>query len=126
MKVIQGLVVAFLLTCSNGWAQDANPYSGTWQAHLVNNKGEHRKGTVVLGETDGRWDFEHVVYKNPCVGMPAPIVIRSATADELVFEVVRSKSLKGCKDNVVTLKLKDEHTLEGELDDGRKLTLTRD
>lgn len=126
MKAIHGLIVAVMMTCWTVQAQETNPYSGTWQAHLVNNKGEHRKGTVVLGETEGRWDFEHKVYKNPCAGMPAPIVIRRATADELVFEVLRSKALKGCKDNVVTLKRTDDHTLKGELDDGRQLTLTRE
>jgi hypothetical protein len=126
MKIITGLVVAMLMACSSAGAQDANPYSGTWRAALVNNKGEHREGTVLLGESDGKWDFERRVYKNPCVGIPAPIVIRSVTADELVFEVLRSKSLKGCKDNVATLKRIDGRTLKGELDDGRRLTLTRE
>lgn len=57
------------------------------------------------------------------IGLPAPIAIQHASPDELVFEVNRSKVLKGCKDNIVTLKRVNETTLQGELDDGRKLTL---
>lgn len=126
MNRIRYVVFGALLAVATVWAQSANPYSGSWRASMVNNKGEQRTGRVVLGETDGRWDFEHQVYKNPCAGLPAPIVIRSATADALVFDVLRSKSLKGCKDNVATLKRISDTTLQGELDDGRKLTLTRD
>jgi hypothetical protein len=125
MKFLKGLALG-VPVCSAARAQDTNPCSGTWQAHLVNNQGEHRRGTVVPGETDGRWEFEHRVYKNPCVGMPAPILIRGATADEPVFEVLGSGSLRGCRDNVVTLQRTDEHTLAGELDDGRRLPLTRE
>ncbi|MEZ5542749.1 MAG: hypothetical protein R3F42_11985 [Pseudomonadota bacterium] len=126
MRTFLMLACGVLLASSLCWAQEPNPYSGSWQAHLVNNKGEQRKGKVVLGETDGNWDFEHQVYKNPCVGMPAPIVIRSATADALVFEIDRSRVLKGCKNNVATLQRIDDNTLQGGLDDGRKLTLIRE
>jgi hypothetical protein len=65
MKIIPSLVVAILVACSAAWAQDANPYSGSWKAGMVNNKGEQRRGTVLLGESDGTRDFERQVYKNP-------------------------------------------------------------
>ena len=53
-------------------------------------------------------------------------MIERASTDELVFKIMRSKSLKGCKDQIATLKRVNETTLQGELDDGRKLTLVRE
>jgi len=126
MKYFEWLVVGTLLASTAVWAQEPNPYSGTWQVSMENLKGEHRKGTVALADQDGTWDIEHQNVKNPCAGIKAPIVIRSVSADELVFEIVRSRSLRGCTDNIATLKRVNETTLQGELDDGRKLTLTRE
>ena len=126
MKILAWLVTGLWLACSTVWAQEPNPYSGTWKTSMVNNKGEHRKGKVILADQEGTWDIEHQNVKNPCVGIRAPIVINSVSADELVFEIVRSRSLKGCKDNIATLQRVDENTLQGALDDGRTLTLTRE
>ena len=126
MRIGEWLVILTVLTSPLVLAQEANPYSGSWQVSMVNNKGEHRKGTVSLTDRDGTWDIEHQNVKNPCAGIRAPIVIRSAAADELVFEIVRSRSLRGCRDNVATLKRVNDTTLQGELDDGRKLTLSRE
>lgn len=63
--------------------------------------------------------------KDDCKGRPAPIVIKEASADVLVFQVLKSKALKGCNDFTINLKPINESTLEGESDDGRKITLTR-
>ncbi|HUT40367.1 MAG TPA: hypothetical protein VM011_03425 [Gammaproteobacteria bacterium] len=126
MKTAVWLVTGIWLACSTVWAQEPNPYSGTWKMSLVNKKGEHRQGAVIIADQEGSWDIERQDVKNPCVGIRAPISINSVSADELVFEIVRSRSLKGCKDNIATLKRVDENTLQGALDDGRTLTLTRE
>jgi hypothetical protein len=127
MKIIERLVIGSLLLCSVALAQEPNSYSysGKWDATMVNNKGETRRGTVTLTDKDGIWDINWLSARNPCAGMRSPIVIQRASADELVFEIGRSKVLRGCKDNIVTLKRVSETTLQGELDDGRKLTLVR-
>jgi hypothetical protein len=119
-------VIVMLLGCQVVLAQDGNPYSGTWKMSLVNKKGEHRKGAVNIADQEGTWDIDYQSVKDPCVGIRAPIVINSVSADELVFEIVRSRSLKGCKDSIATLKRVDDTTLQGALDDGRTLTLTRE
>jgi len=62
---------------------------------------------------------------NPCAGRVAPITVRSATADDLVFEINRSTALAGCKDGIAKLKRVDDKTLQGEFDGGRKLKLIR-
>jgi hypothetical protein len=125
MKIIEWLVVGTLLVSPVALAQEPNPYNGTWKASLVTKKGETRKGTVILKNQDGTWDIQWQNVKNPCVGRPSPIVVQRTSTDELVFEINRSKALKGCKDNIATLKRVNETTLQGELDDGRKLTLVR-
>jgi hypothetical protein len=51
--------------------------------------------------------------------------VRSATADDLVFEINRSTALAGCKDGIAKLKRVDDKTLQGEFDGGRKLKLIR-
>ena len=126
MNITAWLVIGTLLASPAVMAQEANPYSGTWRASVVNKQGETRQGTVVLAGQEGNWDITYQNVKNPCTGIRAPIVIRDTSEDKLVFEVVRSRSLKGCKDNIATLQRVNDTTLEGELDDGRKLTLTRE
>ena len=125
MRIYAGWIIAVVLACAPVLAQEMFPYSGAWHVAMVSKKGEPREGTVTLTDKDGSWDIEHQVFKDPCKGMSAPIVIQRATADELVFQIVRSRSLRGCQDNVATLKRVDDRTLQGELDDGRKLVLTR-
>lgn len=126
MRLFEWLVIGSLLASSPiALAQEPNPYQGTWDATLVNLKGETRKGTVTLNDQEGSWDINWTDFRKPCAGIRAPVVVQRASADELVFEINRSKALKGCKDNIVTLKRVDETTLKGELDDGRKLTLVR-
>jgi hypothetical protein len=126
MKTFEWLAIVTLLAGPVAFAQEANPYNGTWHASMVNKKGETRKGTVILKDQGGTWDMAWTNTKNPCAGMRSPIVIRRTSDDELVFAVNRSKALQGCKDNIATLKRVNETTLQGTLDDGRKLTLVRE
>lgn len=126
MKIIKWLVTGTLLVCPVAMAQEPNPYSGTWHASLEVQKGVIREGTVILKDQDGTWDITAQKMKNPCVGRPSPIVIQRTSTDELVFEINRSKALKGCKDNIAIMKRVNETTLQGKLDDGRKLTLVRE
>jgi hypothetical protein len=125
MKTIEWLVIGSLLLCPVVLAQEPNPYSGTWAVSIVGKKGVSRNGTVIVKDRDGTWDVTWSDVKNPCTGIQAPIVVQRTSTDELVFEIIRSRSLKGCKDNIATLKRVNETTLQGALDDGRKLTLVR-
>jgi len=93
---------------------------------MVNNKGGSVKGKVMLKDQDGTWDMFWQSTIQPCAGIQAPIKIKRASTDELVFKIMRSKSLKGCKNHIATLKRINETTLKGELNDGRELTLVRD
>ena len=63
--------------------------------------------------------------KNPCVGRAYPITVQKATADELTFTVNRAVTLAGCNDSTHTFKKVNDMTLNGELAEGRAVTLTR-
>ena len=125
MRTMQWVILGLALNAQAVLAEDANPYSGTWDAKLISKKGEHRSGQVILTDTGGTWDFDWQSPNNPCVGKRSPVAVQRVSPDELVFEVQRSKALKGCKDSIATMKRVSETTLQGELDDGRKLTLIR-
>jgi hypothetical protein len=106
--------------------QEANPYNGTWHASLVNEKGISREGTVIINDQGGTWKITSRIFKNPCAGLQAPIVIQRTSTDELVFKIYRSRALRGCDDDIAILKRVNETTLQGELNDGRKLTLVKE
>lgn len=125
MKTIEWLVIGTFLASPVALAQEPNLYSGTWEVNMVSKKGEPRKGTVILKDQDGTWDINWQNVKKPCAGIRAPILIQRTSPDELVFEIRRSEALRGCKDQIATLKRVSDTTLQGELDDGRKLTLLR-
>ena len=114
-----------LAVASTSMAQDVNPYNGTWKVAYDSKKGANREGTVVVSGKGGTWDMLTQRSKNACAGKEVPIAVRTATADELVFEINRSKALMGCKDGLAKLKRVDDNTLEGEFD-GKKFTMTRD
>jgi len=105
--------------------EELNQYKGIWSIEMITPKGKIRKGRVILANKDSTWDINHKSRKNSCKGLPAPIVINEATADKLVFKVLKSKALRGCSDFTANLKLINERTLIGKSDDGRKLTLIR-
>ena len=126
MKKIEWLVIGLLLLSPIALAEAPNPYIGTWSAEFVTPKGKTRKGTVILKQEDGTWDMKHKSYQNPCAGKPFPIVIKNATADELIFEVVRSRVLRGCTDHTATLKRINDKKLQGETRSGLEITLVRE
>ena len=126
MKTTAWLVTGALLMYTATLAADTNPYSGTWHLSTVSKKGKSREGTVVLKDLDGTWKTSSINVKNPCTGMLAPLIIKEASSERLVFEIAKSKALRGCEDSTATLKRVNETTLQGELDDGRKLTLVRE
>ncbi|MBU1361018.1 MAG: hypothetical protein KKC85_02790 [Gammaproteobacteria bacterium] len=107
------------------WGQPAS-YEGTWTAKFETKRGTGRGGVVVIQGSGGTWDMEGGGRQtDPCTGRQAPILVQSATADELVFEVKRSTALAGCPDSTLTMKRVDEKTLQGAMRDGRSFTLTR-
>ena len=58
-------------------------------------------------------------------GREAPITVKTASAEELVFEINRSKVLTGCEDLTMKFKKVDGTTLSGKTRAGAVILLTR-
>ena len=126
MKKIEWIVIGLLLLPIATLAEAANPYIGTWSVEFVTPTGKTQKGTVILNQQDGTWDMKHQNFKNLCSGQPFPIVIKKASADKLVFKILRSRVLSGCTDHVAVLKPVNDKTMQGETKSGQKITLVRE
>jgi hypothetical protein len=125
MSIARTLAIATMSLAGISVAQESSRYSGTWLAEFETLRGAKTEATLVVSDQGGTWNSLPVARNDPCVGRPFPIAIQRATAEELVFEVPRSKTIAGCKDSVFTLKRSDDTTLQGEFDEGRKVKLVR-
>lgn len=117
-------ILAFLC-CTSVLAQQDNPYNGTWAARADGERSVDAEGTIVIKDTAGTWSFVARNRDDPCFGKESPLEVRKASADELMFVVMRSKVLAGCRDFRVMLKRVDEQTLEGKFGDGRRIAMKR-
>jgi hypothetical protein len=90
-----------------------NPYEGQWTAVFQANTRPIEARLVISGTT-GTWKSFMRNKENPCAGLEAPITVRTATAEELVFDIEQSKALHGCPDAIATLR-SDGASLAGTL-----------
>ena len=128
MKRTGEMFIAALLVCATAMVQAGNPYNGNWTATWVGTKGvlhHANQADVVIAENSGSFDNRSSSTRNPCVGRKAPIVVKTATADELIFVVRFSTVLQGCRDSEVRLKRMDDKTLKGIRDKDKEITLVR-
>lgn len=136
MKRAIPLIIVILLALGAGVALAENPYNGNWKATWVATAKEqiatkfHREADVVIRDDGG--SFQNLASAsggkrgNPCVGQKAPISVKKATAEELVFVIEFSRALQGCNDSVVKLQRVDDKTLKGVRDKDNEITLVRD
>ena len=114
--------VATLLALSS--EAQTNPYNGTWSANYKSDRGVSRDGIVVVDNQGGSWDMNVQSRNDPCVGQKAPITVETATPEEFVFHVNRSKVISGCSDSRVSMKPVDASVLTGSFG-GRDLTMKK-
>ena len=118
------LLAVFALS-SAVFAQTANPYNGTWTVLLEGFERARLQGTAVVKDEVGTWHITASARMDPCIGREAPMTVQVPSADELVFNVTRSKVLTGCPDFTMKFKKIDDKTMKVELSGGRSATLTR-
>ena len=106
-------------------AQTANPHNGTWKVRFDGDHFANLEGTLVVKDDSGSWKVTTRSRNDPCIGREAPIAVTTATADDLVFEVHRSKVLAGCPDWTMNFRKVDDATLKGSSGDGRAFVATR-
>jgi len=121
-------LITLLLAMSSAWAlaQTANPYDGTRKVKFDGTRTVDYEGTVVVQGDGGSWKVLAHAQNNPCIGREAPISVHRATAEELVFEVNRSKVLTGCRDWTMSFQRVDDKTLRATTSDGRPMLMVRE
>jgi hypothetical protein len=121
-------LITLLLAMTSVWAlaQTANPYDGTWKVKFDGTRTVDYEGTVVVQGDGGSWKVLARSQSNPCIGREAPISVHRATAEELVFEVNRSKVLTGCRDWTMSFQRVDDKTLRATTSDGRPMLMVRE
>lgn len=106
-------------------SQDTS-YEGTWVIKVDGKRAVDLGGKVVIQGQAGTWNVVARQSSNPCVGREYPLVVKSASAEQIVVEVERAKTLQGCKDSTYTFRRTDPSTLEGDFGAGRTAVLRRE
>ncbi|MEO8080593.1 MAG: hypothetical protein ABI641_08685 [Caldimonas sp.] len=125
MKPNHFAILLATLAWSVTQAQPAGVYDGIWTVTFDGSRTAGLQGTVVIKDGAGTWKVQAEDRKNPCVGRESPITVKTASADELVFEVNRSKMLAGCKDFTMKFRKVDDKAMAGKTIDGRAVSLVR-
>lgn len=123
------MAIVTLLGCTAVTADAGNPYNGNWTATWASTKGllqHNNAAAVVIQDNRGSFQNQRSSTRNPCVGKKAPITVKTATADELIFVIEFSTVLRGCEDSEVKLKRVDDKTLKGVRDADKEITLVRE
>ena len=109
-------------------AQEKISLDGRWLAEYPRrNNATMLEAVVVLKGSSGTWNVTppSVRARNPCLGRDYPIAVIAESAESVDLAVRGSQALTGCSDLSVKLKRIDDKTLEGLIDDTRKVTLKR-
>lgn len=117
------LLAIALVAVLPAWSQPGR-FEGAWQADFIGSTGLPRSGTVTVQGQAGQWDMDTRSRDNPCVGLAAPIAVRSDGPEGLTFDIQRSKVIPGCSDTVMRLVADGADTLTGTLNK-RPLRLVR-
>jgi hypothetical protein len=126
MRVQLLALVAATFYCSSSLAQQTNPFEGKWSGTLQTAGGRGLPIEAVFDAVGGKWRIVASSKENLCMNRDLPLTITSQSAAELVFALHGSKALAGCSDTTISLKLIDTKTLEGAVDDGRKVRLMKE
>lgn len=113
------------LSGADAFAQAANPYNGTWKMQFDATERVRVQGTVEVKDEGGTWKTVAIDRRDPCTGRDAPIAVRKATTEQLVFRVMRSQVLAGCPDFGITMNRVDDDNLRGAMNNGWKVQMTR-
>ncbi len=89
------MLILSLIVPAIAYAQEPNPYNGTWKAEYTGKSGAARVGKVVVSDKTGTWQMAvsgRGESASPCIGREFPIEVTKANATELAFEVQRAKT----------------------------------
>ena len=121
-RLIAAASLLLALTCA---IAQSPRYQGSWTGTFQATPTAQLTVDVEFDGNAGKWRAASSNRNNPCLNRDFPVVITNQSDTELTFEVYGSKTLVGCTDATVSLKAVDEKTLDGALNDGRRVRLMR-
>lgn len=124
----RGAILAALGLAAAALAQDAGRFEGRWRGSYDDRNGRSRSAELVISGRGGTWIYERDTGKwgSPCLGPELPVVVLSASPEELQLRIDGEKVLKGCGERRVTLKPAADGTLAGTFEDnGHAVKLKR-
>jgi hypothetical protein len=102
----------FAMSAGAATAQVAPHFRGdwtvTWQAQA-----SAQQAKLVLTESGGKWQTQNRARNNPCVGREVPVVVQSASDDEVSLKLDFESVIPGCPNGQVTLRRVDDKTISG-------------
>lgn len=107
-------------------AQQAEVFKGKWTGTMENPQGRELKVEVVFEGAMGKWRVVSTGRGNACLNKDLPFFVSSQSNADVSIKLNGSSVVQGCSDNVISLKLVDAKTLEGAVEDGRKVKLVRE
>ena len=104
------------------------PFDGKWTGTIMAKGGGELAVELVIAQASGTWRFVprgSQGKNNQCLGKDFPIAVTSQSEWAIEFAIKGTTVLAGCIDQSAILKAPSARVLEGILDDGRNLRLSR-
>jgi hypothetical protein len=123
MKLLSVVAMAGALIACAAYAQSSNMHDGKWEVTIPFPSKPIVADLEINGETGMFRTHFGGGKNNACGGKDTPVVVRSATPDELKLTLEYSKVLNGCRDLNLTARRTDEKTLKGRWPDAKNADL---
>ncbi len=128
MRIAHVVALSAALITLPSAAQQTSSLAGKWSGVMTTQKGVEVGVELALTEAGGTWHMSirgGMGRQNPCLRRDFPVAVKSQSATELTMHINGASVLRGCIDATATLTSTDGKHLEGTLDDGRSVKLTR-
>jgi hypothetical protein len=128
MRIAHVITLCAVLISLPSAAQQTDSLVGKWSGVMTTQKGAEVGVELTLTDSGGTWHMSMrggMGRQNPCLGRDLPVVVKSQSATALTMDISGASVLRGCIDATATLTSADGKRLEGTLDDGRSVKLTR-
>ncbi len=129
MTIVRFCMLGITVLATIAFAQEASLYDGKWTATYKAQNGKSYNAELVLKGTAGTWKWllnrGAQAGRATCINHDFPVTVQNSSPSELTFNIEASKTIQGCTDRTVTVKLVDDKNLDGKFTDGTAVTLNR-
>jgi hypothetical protein len=122
------LAAALLASLSTAACSQAAQFDGKWTGTMMGKGGGELGVELTIAQASGTWRFVPRGTQgrnNQCLGKEFPVAVTSQSEEAIEFAIKGASVLAGCIDQSAILKAPSASVLEGMLEDGRRLRLSR-